>query len=275
MSVALLPARVMAGETLRWYLKSARHPLKNYLVGHYWKFFCALRVWVRYNGDLAIRVRLGDYVQQRIFFDDYYERPLVNWLKETLRPDDVFWDVGGNVGAIALVAARHCRYVVAFEPDPRSAESLARNVEANALRNVIVQRTALGESAGQATLYRASPHNSGMTSLLPGRTTAVDAIDIRVETADAFAARRPDLAPSVIKLDVEGAEHLVVMGAHECLRRPSLRALVFEDRSGSDGRPMNTALVADLESAGFTIAPLGRSSPEADDDLMNFCATRT
>lgn len=275
MSVALLPARVFAGETLRWYLKSARHPLKNYLVGHYWKFFCALRVWVRYDGDLAIRVRLGDYVQQRIFFDDYYERPLVNWLKETLRPDDVFWDVGGNVGAIALVAARHCRQVVAFEPDPRSADALARNVEANGLGNVIVQRAALGDSAGQGTLYRASRHNSGMTSLLPGRTPAVDAIDIQVETADAFVARHEALAPTIVKLDVEGAEHLVVKGARNCLRRPSLRAIVFEDRCGPGGRPMNAALVADLEPAGFAIAPLGRSSPEADDDLMNFCATRT
>jgi hypothetical protein len=53
------------GETLRWYLKSARHPLKNYRRPLLEVLLC-LRVWVRCDGD-AIRVRLGDYVQRRIF----------------------------------------------------------------------------------------------------------------------------------------------------------------------------------------------------------------
>src|SRR5258707_11726815 len=131
-----MTARVWAGESLRWYLGSARHPLKSYIVGHYWYLFERLRVWIRYDGNRVINVALGDYLQQQIFFDGYYERPLVDWLTENLRADDVFWDVGANIGAISLVAARHCRQVVAVEPDPRSLDRLRRNVVANKLTTV-------------------------------------------------------------------------------------------------------------------------------------------
>jgi hypothetical protein len=40
-------ARVWLGESVRWYLTRARHPFKNYIVGHYWRLFEKLDVWVR------------------------------------------------------------------------------------------------------------------------------------------------------------------------------------------------------------------------------------
>ena len=55
------------GEVLRWYLTRARHPFKDYIVGHYWALFCRPRVWVPYDGASVISVSLGDYLQQRIF----------------------------------------------------------------------------------------------------------------------------------------------------------------------------------------------------------------
>src|SRR5260221_13943445 len=117
----------IAGESLRWYLKRARHPFKNYLVGHFWAWFCKPRMWVRYDEGMGIQVCLADYVQRTIFFQDYYERPLIDWLKKILCADDVFWDVGANVGAITLVAAPRCATVAAFEPDPRSLARLREN----------------------------------------------------------------------------------------------------------------------------------------------------
>jgi FkbM family methyltransferase len=43
----------------------------------------------------------------------------------TLRPDDILYDIGANVGLVALHAARRCR-TVAFEPDPAFRARLAR-----------------------------------------------------------------------------------------------------------------------------------------------------
>jgi FkbM family methyltransferase len=264
---------VWLGESLRWYLKRARHPLKDYIVGHYWRLFARAHVWIRYDGGAFINVRLGDFLHQQIFFEGYYERPLVDWLKETLRPDDVFWDVGANIGAISLVAAGHCRSVVAFEPDPRSLERLRKNVGANGLRNVEIVAGGLGFESGTATLYQAASSNTGMTSLVPGRAQVVGEQQVSVFRADDLIARRPDIAPTVMKLDVEGGEDLVLAGATGLLRSGRLRTLVFEDRRDTDGRPASREVVERLAEAGYRIEPFASSDVRAHDGMYNFLAT--
>ena len=268
-----MTSRVWVGESLRWYLKRARHPFKDYVVGHYWGLFEKARVWIRYDGGGVINVALGDYLQQQIFWDGCYERPLVEWLKRVLKSDDVFWDVGANIGAISLVAARLCRQVVAFEPDPRSLERLRQNVHANGLTSVEIVAGALGVDEGMATLYQASGSNTGMTSLVPGRAEVIGEQHVQVFRADDLITRRPDLAPTVMKLDVEGAEHLVLGGAAGLLRSRRLRALIFEDRRDADARPANHEVVQRLIDANYRIEPFARSDTRVADDMYNFLAT--
>ena len=267
-----MTSEVWLGESLRWYLKRARHPLKDYLVGHYWHFFARRRVWIRYDGWAVINVGLGDYLQQQIFFDGYYERPLVDWLKRTLRPDDVFWDVGANIGAISIAAAPWCRKVVAFEPDPRSVERLTRNITANRLAHVEIVEGALGVEAGVACLYQADNGNSGMTSLIAGRSPVVSETHVQVLRADDLIAARPDLAPTLMKIDVEGAEHLVLGGATALLRSGRLRAIVFETARRTDHHPANQEVVNRLHEAGYRIEPFASSDDHAQDDMFNFLA---
>ncbi len=229
--------RVVPGEVLRWYLKRARHPFKNYIVGHYWALFCKPRVWVRYDDVSEISVCLADYLQQRIFFEDYYEQALVAWLKANLSSGDVFWDVGANIGAISLVAARLCRRVVAFEPDPRSLTLLRRHVTANRCSNVDIAALALGAMAGSAMLHQASATNTGMTSLVNHRASTVGAVAVPVVRADDYLREHPDLSPTVIKIDVEGAEEQVIEGARELLGACRPRAIVFEAEADTGRRP--------------------------------------
>jgi FkbM family methyltransferase len=265
--------RVWLGEGLRWYLTEARHPLKNYIVGHYWPWFCKPGVWISYDDTAVINVCLGDYMQQRIFFDGYYERAVIEWLRRTLRPTDVLWDVGANIGAIALVAARLCRRVIAFEPDPRSIERLTRNVRINRARNVVVVPAALGDRTGTAILHQSPPLNTGMSSMIEGRLHTANAIEIRSLSADAFLATRPESTPDIMKIDVEGAEHLVLRGAADLLRTRHVRAIVFEDRHDEQFAPSNQALIECLRDSGYTIGPLGASDHTANDGMYNFVAT--
>jgi FkbM family methyltransferase len=264
---------VWRGEALRWYLTRARHPLKDYLVGHYWKVFERPRFWIGYDERSAISVCLGDYLQRQIFFDGYYERPLIDWLKKNLRPSDVFWDIGANIGAVSLVAARQCGRVVAFEPDRRALELLTRHVDANGLGNVTIVPRALADSTGEAVLNAGPAHNLGMSSLarppLPDRDDDVQVI--ATLSADDFVREHPDLRPTILKLDVEGAESLVLSGARGILVSDSLRAVVFEDRA-AHGQPASSGIVASL--ASFQIDELGTSAPGVGDGLSNFLATR-
>jgi FkbM family methyltransferase len=270
----LLAPRIWIGESLRWYLQRARHPFKDYIVGHYWHWFSKRRVWVKYDQGLAMRVRLDDYVQQRIFFDRYYEKPLIEWLGRTLTDADVFWDVGTNVGAVTLVASRRCRQVVSFEPDPRSLTTLRGHIAANHLSNVEVVPSALGERTETMVLHQADPRNTGRTSLLRDRGPLASTVEVAVTSADEFLAAHANLAPTVMKIDVEGAEHLVLRGAESLLRAGGLRAIVFEDQGDADRRPTSREVVERLTAAGYRIEPLGESDQSAKDGMLNFVATR-
>lgn len=270
---AALP-RTWPGEWLRWYLTRARHPLKAYIVGHYWSWFARRRRWIQYDDVSVISVSLDDYLQQRIFFDGFYERPLVDWLKRSLRQSDVFWDVGANIGAISLVAARFCDRVVAFEPEPSALELLGTHVQVNRLANVTIVPCALGDRDTTATIHQGPSSNLGMSSLMRQGNEGPSAT-IKVAQADAFVSDQPWLQPTVIKIDVEGAEHLVLRGAHNVLRSPALRAIVFEDRRSPESEPTNRALVECLHSAGYRIDPFGLSDAQTDDGMYNFLATPT
>jgi FkbM family methyltransferase len=264
---------VLLGEGLRWYLKSARHPFKKFIVGHYWPWFARRRIWIRYDDNAVIKVRLGDYLQQEIFFRGYYERGLIDLLKDTLRPDDVFWDVGANIGAITLIAARRCRRVVAFEPDPRSLAVLIENLRLNGVTNVDVVPAALSNSTGLAVLHQAHENNTGMTSLVAARVKAMGEVQVQVRRADDVLKERSVESPDVMKVDVEGAEHLVLLGAHDLLRSGKVRALVFEDRGDVHGQPSNQSLSACLREASYIVRPLAASDPAATDGMLNFLAT--
>ena len=266
-----MSSRVWRGELLRWYLRRARHPFKDYVVGHYWAWFAKPRVWITYNAGV-ISVSLGDYVQQQIFFNDYYERPLIDWLQTHLRAEDVFWDIGANIGAVTLVAARMCARVVAFEPDARARDLLARHVRENALPNVTIVAHGLADVTGRATLHAGPSNNLGMSSLLSRGTNGEAQTTVPVMRADDFARARPDLVPTVLKIDVEGAEALVLRGARDLLASGRLRAIVFEDRV-DQGRPASPGILAHLPPS-FHVDELGVSVPGVGDGLSNFLATR-
>ena len=266
---------VWPGEAVRWYLRRARHPLKDYVVGHYWRWFERPRFWIRYDEGSAISVCLGDYLQRQIFFEGYYERPLIHWLQTNLRPSDVLWDIGANIGAVTLVAARHCQRVVAFEPERRALDLLTRHVNANGMSNVTVVPRALADTTGTAVLYQGPANNLGMGSLTPHVTNGDhQAVTASVPTlkADDFVREHPGLRPTILKLDVEGAEDLVLSGATELLHSDTLRAVVFEDRV-THGQPASRRIV-DCLAPWFEIDELGTSAPGVGDGLSNFLAIR-
>src|SRR5678815_6110374 len=75
----------------------------------------------------------------------------IAWLEKHLRPDDVFYDIGANIGCYTLFAASRITtgHVYAFEPNVVNARSLMRNVEVNKLEaRVTVVTVALYSASG-------------------------------------------------------------------------------------------------------------------------------
>ena len=259
---------------MRWYLRKAQHPYRNKIIGHYWRFLSKPAFWVKYDADLLINLCLKDYIQSAIFFNGYYERTIVEWLSSELKPDDVFWDVGANIGAITLIAARHCASVVAFEPDPSTMAKLRRNVDVNRLKNVRLESTALSDCDGEVLLNLGPESNTGMNSIVASHPDR-PCVPVKAVRADSILASTTSLnAPSVMKVDVEGAEAKVFAGALNLLSSPRLRAIMFEAKKGAGGRPDDQSLCLSLEAMGFRMREFGCSDEGAKDEVTNYLALR-
>ena len=143
-----------------------------------------------------------------------------------LRPDDILYDIGANVGLVALHAARTCR-TVAFEPDPAFRARLERNLQLNPGVSVEVLPVAIGDSEGTATLF--TDGAEGNSPSLVHQRDEKGTVEVSVQTLDALVAGGALPAPTVLKLDIEGAEVLALRGAKHFLHGPMApRALFLE-----------------------------------------------
>ena len=148
---------------------------------------------------------------------------------QAFRPK-IFWDVGANIGFYSWFVRQHdgVERVVMFEPDPTNFALLQRTIRTNSITNCDPRNVALAESSGEATflLDRASGATGSLESSSQlGNDHSLHYAygmgdSIRCQTVsvdDLIAAGTP--APSLMKIDVEGAESQVLAGAVKCLEQ--------------------------------------------------------
>ena len=144
-------------------------------------------------------------------------------LKAAAAPGAVALDVGANVGGYALLLGMWVRpggRVFAFEPAPDAFGGLVRHVRLNRLEDVVVPVQAA--AAGETGTGRMAADGVSGGNRLGGEGQAVLTV-----TLDEFCARE-GIRPSLIKIDVEGAELEVLRGARQTIRSagPGLTLLV-------------------------------------------------
>jgi FkbM family methyltransferase len=163
------------------------------------------------------------------------EAALFAFLRQTIRPGDVVLDVGAFVGVYAVLAARWSQpggRVIAVEPTASSAALARRHAAFNHVdgSSVEVIEAAASDKAGQATLheYDAS-HMPFVNSLAPAADTTAAATtrDVAVVTIDEVCRER-GIVPSVVRMDVQGAEVHALRGAAATIRAAARLSLVVE-----------------------------------------------
>lgn len=192
------------------------------------------------------------------------ELPVQEAIRDHLSPGAVFFDVGANVGFFSLLAARlvgPTGAVHAFEPVPANAACIRANVAANRFGNVTVWPMAVGRAPGTATM-RLARHPGGAT-LAGDLQDPAGTLTVEVVTLDGLVGRGALPAPTLVKVDVEGAEADVLAGMTAVLDEHRPVVLVEADAASADGVAAKTAeLVGQLEGHGYATAPLGVSYAE-------------
>lgn len=187
-----------------------------------------LRVWTKYLGFKVSMTLEGLVDLSPVVFSPAYEsaeKELVSHIKP-----EVAIDVGAHLGSFTFLLARYARVVVAVEPDPRAAGTLASNISANGLRNVIVFPYACSSSDGKELGFKLE---RGVTSRVvqSGGDVAVKSI-----TVDAIVEALRLERVGFLKVDVEGHELEVLRGAQNTLRRhrPALLVELWLKNAGEE-----------------------------------------
>jgi FkbM family methyltransferase len=131
-------------------------------------------------------------------------------LARRLKPGDVVYDVGASIGFLTVICARlvgPTGRVIAFEPSPEAGRRLRHNVAINGFENVTVVEAAAGEQAGTGWLANSEAMVWGSVQAAP--ESAVDP-EVVVTTLDDAATELP--APTLVKMDIEGAEGAALRG---------------------------------------------------------------
>ena len=160
--------------------------------------------------------------------DGRFEPEIIDRLVQLARPDTTVFDVGANLGLMAIPVLHSCGScrVVSFEPSPNSLAFLRQTINGASFadRWVLIEK-ALSEEPGELEFTVGTPEDSLFEGFKSGdRITAARTIPVTVSTLDDEwrALGRPRV--SAVKIDVEGAEHQVLDGGRELLaeQRPAI-----------------------------------------------------
>jgi FkbM family methyltransferase len=188
-----------------------------------------------------------------------YELAFQHQFAETVQEGDTVFDIGAHVGYYTLLAARQVGlggHVYAFEPLPRNAAFLDHHIQINHLNNVTTYQVAVSDKTGSA-------HFGGGQSSSTGRITSNGELEVRAASLDDMLDSGEVAPPSVMKIDVEGAEAAVLRGGKRLLAQ--YRPVIFLATHGSEPQEECTHL---LESLDYSLCPINNERPEEATEFL-------
>lgn len=199
--------------------------------------------------------------------NDNWEPSETDFFVSRLRDGDTVLDIGANIGWFSLVSAKHIGSngtVHAFEPRPETARMLAKTIALNGLKSIVqLWEYALSNQSGELQI------NWGANTDNPGGSfvSKIAMPEQGLETARVRAVRLddllPDVAPDIVKIDVEGAEPLVFAGAVNALRRrkPVILSELFPEQLMRVSGRTAAQYISQMEELGYACYLLEHSTP--------------
>jgi FkbM family methyltransferase len=193
---------------------------------------------------------------KRILREGNYEAELTSAFRELLSPGQTFVDVGANEGWFSMLAAKlvgASGRVLACEPQERLWPVITKNIFLNAYANVQLLPYAVSEEQGEAVINLYPSLNTGSSNISNTKRRWETQQRIKLLPLTNLLASLQGGNVDLLKVDVEGFEHKVLLSAGEHLGS-TIKRLVVElhpaqlDALGSSERQV----VALLESRGYS-----------------------
>ncbi len=193
------------------------------------------------------------------------EKKLSIFFIKHLQNSDIFYDVGANFGFYTYLALEFCEEVHSFEPLPEAFQCLVESVDVTQVP--YINEYALSDHEGKASLFKKRNHSGG-SSLVDKNEEFSDEIEVKISTLDIYS--KEHTRPTVIKIDVEGAEELVLRGGRDTLRQCSVIIIMeiwsYEVRKSEFPRTLRAiALLLELGYFPYEITMEGGYLPYVGD----------
>jgi FkbM family methyltransferase len=199
---------------------------------------------------------------------------MLKWI-DSFASGDELWDIGANVGAYSLYAAKRGISVLAFEPAAVNYFVLAKNIEVNGMDDQIIglnlaihnenklshlfmSRTTLGsakhsfgrEQSESDIIKSDGTHNKHRQSVIG-------------YSIDGFIEQYSPTFPTHIKIDVDGNEELIIDGAGTTFSDLRLKSIVIETRPET-----YEAVSGKMKAFGLQETPLSKNKTHSGDILF-------
>jgi len=185
-----------------------------------------------FNIDVLVDPVLDRGLERFIYYFGEYEAGTLSVLRNFLATGDVFLDVGANIGFLSCAAAHfvgESGHVYAVEPHPETYRILESNIARNKSKNISAFNIALGVEVSEARIYDNLDESRGSASLIRPKDGSEEAgKKVKVTTVDALLKVGQICPPSLMKVDVEGFELEVLLGAKALLSSSEAPALCVE-----------------------------------------------
>ena len=185
---------------------------------------------------------------------------MLEWIDE-YGGEGTFYDIGANIGIYSLYYAKSkTGSVYSFEPSVFNLRQLAKNISINTMNDrITILSNPLSNLTGVATFMNGNIDEGGALSAFGvnyGYDGKLIDSDIKYSVLgfsldDLLKNGLISKAPSLIKIDVDGIEHLILRGAKNTLENDSLKSIFIE--VNDDFEEQSVGVKRLLESAGFTL----------------------
>jgi FkbM family methyltransferase len=200
-----------------------------------------------------------------------YENDFATLLGSAIKPGMIAYDIGSWHGFFAgVMAAQGAAEVHVFEPLPANAVRIGHLVAMNPEKSITLHTCAVGErdTVMQLMIMPDSSMAKLGDSLFQAEETSKDSIDVSVRSIDAMIAEGKIAPPQLMKIDVEGAELMVLLGARETIRR--YRPIIFAEVHSTE---LLLACKNILESEGYSVVSIDHDPDQAiEKDVFHIMA---
>ncbi len=195
--------------------------------------------------------RTNGAIDQYVYIHRNWDKKIGEIIERELEIGDTFIDIGANIGYFSLLASTlvgQNGQVISFEPIAKIAKQFTESITYNNFQNILVKNIALGDRKNTLQLSIV-PGNIGGSSLVKKNTSGIyETVNVSTLDDELPSSKKIDL----IKIDVEGYEYEVLLGAKNTLEKYKPKIIlefspnVYNKRDSKIGQKILTFL-RDLE----------------------------